>query len=182
MSLPTTSAIILLLTSSVHAQITYRRRRTSIGRIIVGCVIGEWVEAIRTRLFISRHRFSAGGLAGIFFLCLLMMLLRRRRFARRTMANIDGQYRPPPQKPMFGGFWGQSNGNNGTYSNQNSMNSTPNYPQQQSTHGGMSHHGQQASYDAYPNAHPPAPPAYDNDKQGNYAPVSVTSLSSVGPF
>lgn len=123
----------------------------------------------------------AGGAALIFFLCLLMMMLRRRRLARRTPANIDGQYQPQAQKPLFGGPWGRNNRNNGTYENQHYMNGGTSYPQQSFGHNGAPPQGQQVPYNPeYPNSNAPAaPPAYISDKQdangnGNYAPVSIS--------
>ncbi|KAF5316011.1 hypothetical protein D9619_006922 [Psilocybe cf. subviscida] len=156
-----TILIAALLISSAHAQVTFRRRRPSIGRIIAGCVVG--------------------GIAAIFFICLLMMILRRRRLARRTLGTVDGQYQPPSQKPLFGGLLGRNNGNNGAFNNQNYMNGSAAHPQQSFGHNGMPHQGQQGPYNSeYPNSNAPAaPPAYGNDKQnvnGNtvYAPPPVS--------
>ncbi|KAF9035531.1 hypothetical protein BJ165DRAFT_647221 [Panaeolus papilionaceus] len=94
MTLPITFylAILSSLICSVNAQVTFRRRRPSIGRIIAGAVIG--------------------GVCGLLLLCFLCMLLRRRRLARNNPA-VGGP--TMMSKPLFGGPWGRQNRNHPTH-------------------------------------------------------------------
>ncbi|KAF9552687.1 hypothetical protein CPC08DRAFT_714401 [Agrocybe pediades] len=67
---PLSFAILLALVSNANAQIGFRRRSTSIGRIVAGCVVG--------------------GVFLLFFLCLLCIMMRKRRARARYLRNNPG--------------------------------------------------------------------------------------------
>ena len=180
MRLPTSTILLFsFLISSADAQVYYRRRRSSLGRIIAGCVVGEQIETFGVYLDNrSRSQHSAGLFAILF--CFLLIMMRRRR-QRQRMASATTQAGIPPNiqlgnKPTFNGPWGGPWGQATAPSNQVS---TSAYGNQGQNYNSYNNAAQNPSNIDYPNQSPlPPPPAYGQDanNHGHYAAVRTFSI------